>query len=164
MGKIYQKTIGIRPKRRHLKDNPYRIYCMVDETEQVRYVVTFTDGLGIRQEVEVSKEVFALFDTFELEDIAYMNERDRHYDNFWQADTLISNTDLEADVAIKMEGDMIWMMVKQLSKTQQRRLKLYYLYGFTYEEIASMEGCSVAAVVKSIKIAKKFLKNFLKQG
>lgn len=40
--------------------------------------------------------------------------------------------------------------IAQLTETQQRRLALYYFHGFTYEQIAAMEGCRYFSVRESV--------------
>ena len=166
MGKNYKAHLAERPKRRRLKDNPYRIYCLVDEMGLVRYFVSFKDVSGDSHNVEVNRELFELFSTFELEDIAFMNEVDRHYDRFSQAELcksdemFVSNMDLESDVIEKLDRDTVWLKVQQLSVTQQKRLKLYCM-GFTYEQIANKENCSVPVVAKSIKAAKKKIREYM---
>ena len=53
--------------------------------------------------------------------------------------------------------------IETLPEPQQRRLLLYYIIGFTYEEIAEIEGCSHPAVIKSVNAAIKKLKKFLEK-
>lgn len=67
---------GNHPKRRKDKYNPYTI----GTTEDGRHWLTFSDGQGNRHHFEISAAVFALFDSFELDDLSYLNEVDRHYE------------------------------------------------------------------------------------
>ena len=67
---------GNHPKRRKDKYNPYTI-CT---NEDGHYWLTFSDGQGIRRHFEIGKEVFDLLNTFELNDLSYLNEVDRHYE------------------------------------------------------------------------------------
>lgn len=67
---------GHHPKRRKDKYNPYTI----GTTEDGRHWLTFSDGQGNRHHFEISAAVFALFDSFELDDLSYLNEVDRHYE------------------------------------------------------------------------------------
>ncbi len=59
------------PKRRKSKDNPYSLVI-----ENNTYIVVFD-----KNKIEVSKEVFELFNEFELEDISQMH-LDQYYKNF----------------------------------------------------------------------------------
>ena len=67
---------GNHPKRRKDKYNPYTI----GTTGDGRHWLTFSDGQGNRHHFEISAAVFALFDSFELDDLSYLNEMDRHYE------------------------------------------------------------------------------------
>lgn len=153
-----------RSRRRKAKDNPYRIHCLVDEAGQVHYFVSFEDSQSIRQIIEISRELFELFNQFELEDISHMNEVDRHYEQFelteesMYARQFAPEITLEEIVWQRTLMEILYKALPDLPKKQQRRFKLYYLYGLTCEQIAAREGCSVAAVANSIKAAKKFLK------
>ena len=67
---------GNHPKRRKDKYNPYTI----GTTEDGRHWLTFSDGQSNRHHFEISAAVFALFDSFELDDLSYLNEVDRHHE------------------------------------------------------------------------------------
>ena len=60
---------GTHPKRRKDKYNPY----IIGTTEDGRHWLTFSDGQGNRHHFEISAAVFALFDSFELDDLSYAN-------------------------------------------------------------------------------------------
>ena len=64
-----------RPKRRKFKDNPYTI---IEIEISNKYFVTFKDGNGIFNKVEVSKDIYELFNYYELRDLSQMNEYDNH--------------------------------------------------------------------------------------
>lgn len=59
-----------RPKCRTDKDYPYTIQI----TESKKYTVSFTNGLGVLQTVEISKELFEQSDRFELEEVIRYNK------------------------------------------------------------------------------------------
>lgn len=67
---------GNHPKRRKDKYNPYTI----GTTGDGRHWLTFSDGQRNRHHLEIDAAVFALFDSFELDDLSYLNEVDRHYE------------------------------------------------------------------------------------
>lgn len=75
-----KNSIDPRPKRRKSKDNPYTIYSIGIESDAPRFYVSFRDGQGIDHTEEISREMFALFDQFELDDLTGLNEADRHYE------------------------------------------------------------------------------------
>ena len=64
---------GNHPNRKKDKLNPYTL-----SIENDIYYITFTDGQGFFRKIEISKELYAAFDSFELEDISHMNVVSRH--------------------------------------------------------------------------------------
>ena len=77
----HPKNKDPRPKRTRDKDNPYNIFTVGLNTDHPRYYLQFTDGQHRCHSLEISWEVFALFDRFELEDKRHLNEVDRHYEH-----------------------------------------------------------------------------------
>ena len=67
----------VNPKRRKSTDNPYTI--VVNNVRNI-YIVSFKDGTNKLNEVEVSKEVFDVFNDFELNDISTMHKDRKHID------------------------------------------------------------------------------------
>jgi RNA polymerase sigma-70 factor (ECF subfamily) len=49
-----------------------------------------------------------------------------------------------------------------LPKTQRRRLALYYFGGLTYEQIATLEGCTKMPVKRSVDRAEEKIRQELK--
>lgn len=134
----HPKNIDPRPKRRRDEENPYEIYTTGINTTHPRYFLAFTDSNKVKRWMEIDKTLFDAFNEFELDDLSFFNEVDRH-----------------------LEMDKLHRAIAQLPEKQRRRLVLYYFGEFTYEQIADMEGCKHPAVMKSISSALKKLKNFL---
>ena len=66
------------------------------------------------------------------------------------------------DLLIKLERYVqLYEALNKLSDTQRARLLLYYVYGFTHEKIASLQGVSQPTVSRSIKRAIKQLQKQL---
>lgn len=65
-----------RPKRRKDKYNPYTLTKIKD-----KHILSFRDGQGVLQEITIDRELFELLDRFELDDLSYLNEVDRHYEH-----------------------------------------------------------------------------------
>ena len=65
-----------RPKRRKDKDNPYTL-----SKRQDKHYLSFRDGQGVLRELLINKELFELLDCFELDDLSFLNEMDRHYEH-----------------------------------------------------------------------------------
>ena len=82
----HPKNADSRPKRRRDKDNPYELFTTGLGTSQPRYYLTFVDSTGAEQCMEIDKALFDVFDRFELDDISFMNEVDRHYEQSEQTE------------------------------------------------------------------------------
>lgn len=157
---------GNHPKRRKDKYNPYTI----GTTEVGRHWLAFTDGQGHRHHFEISAAVFTLFDSFELDDLSYLNEVDRHYEQSELTEASLYDRAVNRPATVEesalqsMEYAQLHRAISVLPEIQKRRLILYYFQGLTYEQIAGMEGCTKRAVKFSVDIAveklKKFFKNF----
>ena len=114
--------------------------------------------------IEIDKALFDAFDEFELDDISFMNEVDRHYEQSEQTEQSLNRRavkpqeSVEETVSQRIEVDKLHQAIAQLPEKQRRRLVLYYFGEFTYEQIAGMEGCTKRAVKFSVDIALKNLK------
>ncbi len=163
----HPKNIDPRPKRRKDKDNPYEIFTTGIDTAHPRYYLSFQDHGGIKQCMEIEKNLFDTFDRFELDDLSFINEVDRHYEQAEQTEASLNkraaqrSDSVEEIVARRMETEKLHRAIAQLPDIQRRRLILYYFGDFTYGQIAEMEGCTHPAVMKSISSAMKKLKDFL---
>ena len=157
---------GNHPKRRKDKYNPYTI----GTTEDGRHWLTFSDGQSDQHHFEISAAVFTLFDSFELDDLSYLNELDRHYEQSELTEASLYDRAVHRPATVEesalqsMEYAQLHRAISELPEIQKRRLILYYFQGLTYEQIAGMEGCTKRAVKFSVDIAveklKKFFKNF----
>ena len=67
---------GKHPIRKKDKYNPYSLTIDNDE-----YYVAFSDGEGVRHKERISRELFELFDRFELEDISQLNVISRYQEH-----------------------------------------------------------------------------------
>ena len=148
--------MGNRPKRRKSKDNPYTLnYC----EERNVYTVSFKDGKGILQNIEVSEEIYKTFDKFELDDIKELNEYDRHiehseiYENNLNNRAMDKPLSVDDEVVRKILTEELKKAIQELPETQKRRLEKYYFRNMTFEEIAQEENCTKMAVKFSVDIA-----------
>ena len=155
------------PKRRKDKDNPYEIFTTGLGTAQPHYFLAFVDSTGAEQCVEIDKTLFDVFDRSELDDISFMNEVDRHYEQSEQTEASLNRRaaqpqeSVEDTVFQRVEVETLRQAIAKLPEKQRRRLALYYFGGCTYEQIAEMEGCKYQAVQDAIYAALKNLKKFL---
>ncbi|MBQ5559855.1 MAG: sigma-70 family RNA polymerase sigma factor [Lachnospiraceae bacterium] len=157
-----------RPNRRKDKDNPYTILTVGIETDTPHYFVSFTDNSGKPCCLEISKELYELFDRFELDDLAFLNEVERHYSDveITERTTIVSpsqkNSNVENDASEQIINRELRQAIKALPDKQRRRLCLYYFGGYTYAEIAELENCSIHSVYMAVERAKEKIKIFLK--
>lgn len=124
------------PKRRKSKDNPYTIGY--DEKHQ-SYYLTFPNVSGVMQQIYIAKELYEVFDDFELQDLSQLNEQEWHIDAaeimddyLYQNLTVLPNV-VEEVIEREFKEEAIRKAIKELLPTQRRRLILYYFEGFTYE-------------------------------
>ena len=140
-----------RPIRRRYNDNNYRLIS--DEKNGI-YIIKFIDSKKQIKEIEVSKDIFDLFD---------INER---YENarFYEYATRIikSNMDIEnipdhksiEEIIIKNSiSETLKKEINNLPIIQRNRIIKYFFEDKTYEEIAKEENCSKVAIKYSIDIA-----------
>lgn len=152
------------PKRRKYKDNPYTLNYI---EEKNIYTITFKDVKGHLNKVEVSEEVYRVFDKFELQDIKELNEYDRHiehseiFENNLESRAINKQIPTDEMVENKINNEKLREAIQELPKIQRERLKKYYFENKTFEEIAKEENCTKRAVKFSVdiaieKISKKF--------
>ncbi len=156
---------GKHPKRRRDKYNPYTIYEL-----KGHYYISFKDGQGRLHEFEISRSIYKAFDTFELEDLKYLNAWDRHIEQteVWEVTldkrAFVKSRDFEESVMRNFQVEQLHKEINRLPKKQRKRLILHYFDAMTYEEIARKENCSIRAVEYSVHEAihklKKYIKNF----
>lgn len=150
------------PNRKKDKYNPYEL-----TVENEEYYVAFYDGQGVHHKERISRELYELFDRFELEDISQINAISRHQEHSELTEgtlnqrALVPPESMEDRVYRSIMYDQLHNAIGQLPDIQRRRILLYYFGGFTYEQIAQLEGCTKMAVKFSIDIAiKKLKENF----
>ena len=154
--------MGEHPKRRKDKYNPYTIY-----EKEGKYYLSFKDGQGQRYSFEVTKELYDAFNTFELEDLSFLNIWDRHLEQSEVWEPALNERavnvpeSVEEIVFRKIQNEKVHKAIEQLPEVQKRRVILYYFEGLTYKQIAVIENCKYQAVEKSISSALKKLKNIL---
>lgn len=163
MDKRYPSNADPRPKRRRDKYNPYTIYSVGAETNEPHFYVTFAATNGEKVCTEISKEIFGLLDQFELEDLSYLNEIDRHYAYLDQTEieshmNSLSLSPLPEDM---FKYDDLYAAINTLPEKQRERLTLYYFHNLTLEEISRLEGVSFQTISKSIDLAIKKLSKIL---
>lgn len=159
------KNMDKRPKRRKADDNPYILSCY---TEKGKYFVSFKDINKKYHNIEISYELFNVFDQIELEDISQMHYFERHIEHSELTEaTLYKRTNFvqldSYDVFLKkIEKKNLYSLIKQLPKKQRERIIQIYFEGKTTKEIAENEGVSMRVVQQSVKSGLEKLKKFKK--
>lgn len=152
-----------RPKRRKDKYNPYSI-----SKEDGRYFLFFKDGQGVPHHYEIDRPLFDLFDSFELEDISYLNVLDRNIEHSELTDASLSKRAFQKPASVEdtvihaVLTELLHKSIAELPETQRRRLCLYYFAGLTYEQIAEIDECTKMAVKYTIDKAKSTISRKLK--
>lgn len=151
------------PKRKKDKHNPYTLTIV-----NGRYYLSFKDGRGMLQTIEIDKVLYGLFNRFELEDISYLNKVSRHIEHSELTEATLNDRafykpeTVEDAVSRSMEYELLHRAIAKLPEVQRRRLLLYFFGELTYEQIAELEGCTKRAVKFSVDIAIEKLKRDLK--
>lgn len=154
---------GRHPKRRKDKYNPYTL-----TVADGKFYLSFKDGQGVHHEMEIDASLYRLLDRFELDDLSYLNELDRHLDQTELSEALLSRyvsveqEILEDAVCRSMQWEAVRAEIARLPEVQKRRLQLYFFDGLTYEEIASLEHCKYQAVQQSVLSALEKIRKKLK--
>ena len=167
MADSHPKNLDPRPKRRRDEENPYEIYTAGINTAHPRFYLFFKGCDGVKHWMEIDRTLFDAFNEFELDDLSFFNEVDRHYEQSDVTEATLNKRaakpqeSVEETISQRIEVDKLHQAITRLPEKQRRRLVLYYFGELTYEQIADMEGCSHPAVIKSISSALKKLKNFL---
>ena len=111
-------------------------------------------------------ELYATFNRFELDDISRINEASRHLTEADAGEEPLGHRiagpsePVEDHVYRRIMYQELHKAIAQLPEIQRRRLLLYYFGGYTYEQIALMEGCKHPAIMKSVESAEKNIKKY----
>lgn len=156
--------MDIMPKRRKKKDNPY---VLSKDKKNNIYSVSFKDSLNVYKSIRISKEIYDVFNTFELEDISEMNEFDRHIEHLPMDLTSITvratvKNDFEEEIISKINVELIKREIWKLPTPQNRRVYKYLIEQLSNKEIAEVEKCDHSSISKSINTGMKKLRKNLK--
>ena len=153
------------PIRNKSKDNPYTLGY--DEVKKI-YTVEFDDGNHHHQLVEISEEVYKLFNKFELEDISQIHKYRKHiehselYEETLEHRMVRKSIGVECIVEQKLIKEELKNIINMLSDTQKRRIIKYYFYEKNEYEIAYEENTTQQAINKSLQLALEKLKKMIK--
>lgn len=149
--------------------NPYNLQIYEDEDTK-RYYAAFVDEEGNKTEVEISIEVAKeLFQTFVRKERNLRRSDERNLEHSELTEQVLYQRalhkpeSLEDTAFLNLQKEKLWRAIDTLPKIQRRRLILYYFEGFTYEQIAKIEGCSFRAIKYSVDCAKENLKKYFQK-
>lgn len=145
-------------KHRKATDNPYTLSMRNNHR-----FVSFKDGQGNEQFVEISKEVFDTFLEYESIDLKALNEYDRHTEHHPCMDIIETTENIEDTALTKMCLKAVKNELKYVGKTSCERFILHYVEGYSMSEIARSQNVSIQAVSKSLASIRNHLSNFLSQ-
>jgi RNA polymerase sigma-70 factor (ECF subfamily) len=140
--------------------NPYALRAEVREGITY-YYISFTDGQAVRQEIEVSREMYFAIDECRKHEKRQQNFYERHIEHFDLTDealflrALAPPPSIEEALIEKELANALRVAIKKLPDIQRRRFILYHERGLTYEQIAEIEGCKKQSVCDSVRLAEK---------
>lgn len=152
-----------------------RVY---DTFSGCRYIIVTDNSDFEKQNPKFAKEIIMTSEEFEpyVEIFnAYFSNEDKerkrqqfHIDEGYtedeESDLKISNIDwnpVENTVFSNLRNEQIYFALEHLTETQRKRVKLFYLYGWTERQIAEFEGVNRYAVRTSLDAGIKKLKKIL---
>lgn len=100
-----------------------------------------------------------MFNRFELEDVSHLNKLSRHIEHSELTEAALNDRafckpeSIEEEVSRNIEYELLHKAIAKLPEVQRRRLLLYFFGEMTYEQIATLEGCTKRAVKFSVDIA-----------
>ncbi len=126
---------------------------------------------GSMVSVEVSSEVVACCDQFKHKAENLYHEKRRHWDEREFDEYIVATEGLlpyqptPEDIVCQRETlALLLSVLDSCTVIQRERFLLYALYGFTYEEISNLSGCSKSSVQSSIEAVRKKFLTFFKKG
>lgn len=118
--------------------------------------------------VEVSTEVAECMDAGRRKTENLSHERRRHWDGrefdeyIIAAEGRLPYQPTPEDIVCQRETlNLLLSILDTCTEIQRDRFLLYALYGYTYDEIGTLHGCSKYAVRDSIEAVRKIFKNLL---
>lgn len=128
--------------------------------------IKIKDYNGKTIEIDVSDEIIKLYYEEKKRQERERYEKRKHIDSHNLDDYIVTmkaiTETLEETYFKRQKIREIMEIVESCSAIQRKRFYLYFMCGYTYEEIAKIQQCSKTAVIKSIKMILKKLKKLIK--
>ena len=122
------------------------------------YVITITNIDHNLLEVEVSVDVYKVYEDSRRQEERQRYERRKHIDGRSFDNCLLfelATEPLEQTYERIERLREIQAVLQDIPPQQRERFILHFVYGYSYSEIAKMQGCHKAAVMRSAKSALK---------
>lgn len=150
---------------------PKRSYWLreVVTEDGTNYHISFRDGQGKIQELNVPYDFYMTFRRLELDErkLEGWDYRHREFSEImeetlnWRALRLPKS--IEEVILEEERAELLQRAIHTLPEIQKRRFLLYHEYDFNYYEIAAMEHCTASSVGQSITRAKEKVKVQMKE-
>jgi len=145
-----------------MQQDNYHLRTVTTGGEQ-KFYASFTDGSGIRQETEITREIHMVLDACRKHEQRIIRSGERHIERSLLSDEQLFERAVEPpapmEETIAQTVDM-QAALATLTEIQRQRFLLHYERRLSYEQIAVAEGCSVRAVKYSVTSAKASLKKY----
>lgn len=125
------------------------------------YFVTAKDSNGKEISVEVTREVYLVFEEERLQMERERNEKRRHLTDRALDDYAVLTSSkavsepLETYYFQRERLQHVFEILKTCTPKQRERFLLNKIYGYSYTEIAQMQRCSVSVVKRSVEAVMK---------
>ena len=135
-------------------------YCRETNTR----TISFKDGQGVEHCLPVDKQIYDVFDEFELLDISALNKYDRYAEHSDLTEKSLNSRvmyppiPLEEIVFKNIQRVQLHKAIETLPDIQKRRLHLCFFNHYTLKKIAQLDNCSPRAIKYSLDSAKNNLK------
>ena len=127
-------------------------------------VITILNANRRPVDVEVSVDIYRVYEESRKQEERQRYERRKHIDGRAFHNCLLfelATEPLEETFERLETLQEINSLIEQLPPLQRQRFVLHFIYGYSYSEIAEMQGCHKAAVMRSAESAlKKIRKDF----
>jgi len=147
--------------------NPYTLRTEIVEGI-TNYYISFMDGQALYRETEVSHPVYLEFQQFKKDERNLRRWDERHTEQSELTDESINDRAFHQPKSVEDTvfdiqcNEQLQQAIQSLPEPQRRRFVLYYELGFTYEQIANMEGCTKVSVHIGVNRAKEKIKEKIK--
>lgn len=131
-----------------------------------KYYVVFTDGQGVEQKVEVTKEVASTIMNIQREEDTLCRNNRRNTISLdsldYEGEVFATYDDYQFDEELTQD-EKVDIVLKQMKPEQAELLKLVFFEGLTQEQIAKIKGGSRQAVSQRIITAKNAFKKIFEK-